>query len=263
MTLQALSDALVSAGEVILSFVDKRVEFSYKKSVKDIVTEADKAAEDFLIDTLTKIDDIAILAEESHADYLIGSEPCWIIDPLDGTTNFYAGLSIYAVSVAHYDGSKVDYAGCYLPVSKDIYLAVRGEGATKNGEPIAVNSENDPEQAVIATGFADITQDYHRHTLTVFNELIFKTRAIRRLGSAVTDILFVADGTFAFFYEAGLAPWDVAAASLIAEEAGAVVSDFRGGDSYITDKTVIVSNRKLYSFIKETINRNFETSGGK
>ncbi|MCK5808503.1 inositol monophosphatase [bacterium] len=262
MTLNALSTALVAAGDLILSFADKKIEFSYKSSVKDIVTEADKAAEALLIDALTKIDDIAILAEESHADYLIGNDACWIIDPLDGTTNFYAGLDIYAVSVAHFNGKVVDYAGCYLPVSKDIYLATRGQGATKNGKQIKVNSQSDPEQAVVATGFADITQDHNKHTLSVFNDLIFKTRAIRRLGSAVTDILFVADGTFSFFYEAGLAPWDVAAAALIAEEAGATVSDFRGGSTFITDKTIIVSNRELYAFIKDTINRNFETSGG-
>lgn len=262
MTMSLLSKALVSAGDLILSFENTDIAFSYKGSKKDIVTEADKAAETFLIDALKKIDDIAILAEESHAEYVIGSDPCWIIDPLDGTTNFYAGLSIYAVSVAHFNGKVVDYAGCYLPVAKDMYLAVRGEGATKNGKKISVNNESDSLQAVIATGFADITQNHKKHTLAVFNDLIFKTRAIRRLGSAVTDILFVADGTFSFFYEAGLAPWDVAAASLIAEEAGAIVSDFKGSAEYITSQSIIVSNRELYSFISEILHDNFKPSGG-
>lgn len=263
MTTRALSNALIAAGELILSFADKKIEFSYKSSRKDIVTEADRAAETLLIHALKQIDDIAILAEESHADYTIGSDPCWIIDPLDGTTNFYAGLSIYAVSVAHFNGTHVDYAGCYLPVTKDLYLAVRGEGATKNGKSISVNTQDDPQQAVVATGFADITQNDNKHTLGVFNKLIFETRAIRRLGSAVVDILFVADGTFSFFYEAGLAPWDVAAASLIASEAGAIVSDFQGEENFITDKSIIISNRELYSFIKGIIYENFETLGGK
>ncbi len=254
------SEILKSAGKLILSYSGKRdIAFSYKQSVKDIVTEADRKAEQLLIEKLREIDDIAFLSEESHADYLLSKEPCWIVDPLDGTTNFYAGLSIYAVSVAHFDGEQVDYAACYAPETDELYTAMRGAGALKNGKPIHVNTQDEPLQAVIATGFADITQDLEHNTLAVFNEMIFKTRAIRRLGSAVMDILYTAEGIFSFFYEAGLSPWDVAAASLIAEEAGAIVSDFSGGNQFMSDRTIIVSNKELYKFAKSIINKQYNT----
>ena len=181
----------------------------------------------------------------------------WIVDPLDGTTNFLAGITPFAVSVAHYDGECVDMAACYIPVLDEFFYAERGKGSFMNGKPIRVSTENNPERAVVATGFACITKGLKSNTLEVFNTVVKKTRAVRRLGSAVTDLLYTANGRFDFFWEHGLAPWDIAAGSLIVEEAGGVVTDFKWGNDYVRKGSVVASNRELYEFIKSEIASNF------
>lgn len=222
------------------------------KSDRDIVTEADEATERMLIGSLKLIDDIPFLSEEFNPLTALDS-PCWIIDPIDGTTNFSSGLAPFAVSVAHFDGIKVDIGVCYLPVTDELFYAQLGGGAFLNGEPIKVNSDDIPLNCVAATGFADITHNSSHSTLDVFCSVIKKTRALRRLGSAVADLVYTACGRFSFFYESGLSPWDVAAGSLIVREAGGVVTDFYGGDNYLTGKTIIASNTHMHTFIKNEI----------
>lgn len=223
------------------------------KSRFDVVSEADETVERFLLQELKKVDDIAFLSEEFNPGTGLKS-PCWIVDPIDGTTNFVAGIAPFAVSIAHYNGCAVDAGVCLLPMSGELFSAALGHGAKLNGEMIRVSQETEPEKCVIATGFADITQGGEGSTLPVFLRLIHKTRAIRRLGSAVTDLVYTACGKFAFFYEAGLSPWDVAAGSLIVSEAGGTVSDFNGGDNFLAGKSIIASNPQLYDFIKNEIN---------
>ncbi len=243
-----------NAGKTALTFFNSSDLHRKFKSKRDLVTEADEKTEELLIAKLCKIDDIAFLSEEFNPDTDIGSKPLWIIDPIDGTTNFAAGIAPFAVSVAHYDGKVVDSAFCYLPVTDELFTAYLGEGAFLNGEKITVNTDYDPMLCVAATGFADITHDQEENTLSVFASVIKKVRTIRRLGSAVTDLVYTAAGKFAFFYEAGLSPWDVAAGALIVKEAGGIVTDFNGGDNYITGKTIIASNPAIYKFIKNEIN---------
>lgn len=226
-----------------------------KKSFKskcDLVTEADIAVEKMLLEKLKAIDNIDFLSEEFNPGTGL-SKPCWIVDPIDGTTNFVAGIAPFAISVAHYDGRKVDLAVCFLPVTDEMFSAEKGCGAWLNDEKIRVNSDDIAINCVGATGFADITQHGGTGTLPVFCNMVQKTRAMRRLGSAVTDLVYTACGKFAFFYEAGLSPWDVAAGSLIVKEAGGIVSDFSGGDDYILGKTIIASNPEMYDFVKNEI----------
>ena len=223
------------------------------KSERDLVTEADEAAERSLIKDLALIDEISFLSEEFNPGTRLENKPLWIIDPIDGTTNFASGIAPFAVSVAHYNGSIVDAAVCYLPVTDELFSAYIGNGAFMNGERIAVNSDSDPMLCVAATGFADITHNEPLNTVPVFAGIIKKVRTVRRLGSAVADLVYTAAGRFAFFYEAGLSPWDVAAGTLIVKEAGGIVTDFKGGDNYITGKTVIASNPAIYPFIKKEI----------
>jgi myo-inositol-1(or 4)-monophosphatase len=223
------------------------------KSERDLVTEADEAAERSLIKNLSVVDDISFLSEEFNPGTKLENKPLWIIDPIDGTTNFASGIAPFAVSVAHYDGNSVDAAVCYLPVTDELFSAYIGNGAFMNGERIYVNNESNPMQCVAATGFADITHNEPLNTVPVFAEVIKKVRTVRRLGSAVADLVYTAAGRFAFFYEAGLSPWDVAAGTLIVKEAGGIVTDFEGGDNYLTGKTVIASNPAIYSFIKKEI----------
>jgi len=226
-----------------------------KKSFKskcDLVSEADITVEKMLLESLKTVDDIDFLSEEFNPKTLL-SKPCWIVDPIDGTTNFVAGIAPFAISIAHYDGSKVDLAVCFLPVTDEMFCAEADRGAWLNGEKISVNSEDTAINCVGATGFADITQHGGTGTLPVFCSMVQKTRAMRRLGSAVTDLVYTACGKFAFFYEAGLSPWDVAAGSLIVKEAGGIVTEFSGGENYILGKTIIASNPKMYDFVKNEI----------
>ena len=226
-----------------------------KKSFKskcDLVTEADVTVEKMLLESLKTVDNIDFLSEEFNPETGL-AKPCWIIDPIDGTTNFVAGIAPFAISIAHYDGAEVDLAVCFLPITDEMFSAEKGCGARLNGEKIGVNSEDTAINCVGATGFADITQHGGTGTLPVFCNMVQKTRAMRRLGSAVTDLVYTACGKFAFFYEAGLSPWDVAAGSLIVKEAGGIVSDFSGGENYILGKTIIASNPKMYDFVKNEI----------
>ena len=226
-----------------------------KKSFKskcDLVTEADVTVEKMLLEKLKTVDNIDFLSEEFNPKTGL-TKPCWIVDPIDGTTNFVAGIAPFAHSIAHYDGTEVDLAVCFLPVTDEMFSAEKGCGAWLNGEKISVNSEDRAINCVGATGFADITQHGGTGTLPVFCNMVQKTRAMRRLGSAVTDLVYTACGKFAFFYEAGLSPWDVAAGSLIVKEAGGIVTEFSGGGNYILGKTIIASNPKMYDFVKNEI----------
>lgn len=222
------------------------------KSERDLVSEADEAVEKLLLESLSEIDAVSFLSEEFNPATIL-NKPCWIIDPIDGTTNFIAGIAPFAISVGHFNGSEVDLGVCYLPVTDELFSAERGKGAFLNGISIKVNSVENPLNCVAATGFADITHADSQSTLAVFNSVIKKTRALRRLGSAVADLVYTACGKFSFFYEAGLSPWDVAAGSLIVKEAGGVVTDFDGGANYLTGKTLIASNPEIYGFIKSEI----------
>jgi myo-inositol-1(or 4)-monophosphatase len=242
------------AGDLAKQAFNKPGLFKKFKSDRDLVTEVDESVEKMLIESLKLIDDIPFLSEEFNPLTKLDS-PCWIIDPIDGTTNFASGLSPFAVSVAHFNGTKVDAGVCYLPVTDEMFHAEPGKGAFLNGVPIKVSSESVPLNCVAATGFADITHNSSESTLDVFCSVIKKTRALRRLGSAVADLVYTACGRFSFFYEAGLSPWDVAAGSLIVKEAGGTVTDFYGGNDYLTGKTIIASNHQMYSFIKSEIDR--------
>ena len=244
--------AAASAGVIAKKFFcspDLKKSF---KSKCDLVSEADTTVERMLLEKLKLVDNIDFLSEEFNPGTSL-SKPCWIVDPIDGTTNFVAGIAPFAVSIAHYNGIEVDSAVCFLPVTNEMFSAEKGIGAFLNGERIFVNRESDPINCVGATGFADITQHGGIGTLPIFCSMVQKTRAMRRLGSAVTDLVYTACGKFAFFYEAGLSPWDVAAGSLIVREAGGIVTDFSGGNDYLLGKTVIASNPQMYGFVKKEI----------
>ena len=241
-----------SAGETAKKFFCSPELKKSFKSKCDLVSEADLTVEKMLLERLKTIDNIDFLSEEFNPGTSL-SKPCWIVDPIDGTTNFVAGIAPFAVSIAHFNGSEVDLAVCFLPVTNEMFSAGKGKGAFLNGEKISVNKEKDPINCVGATGFADITQHGGTGTLPVFCSMVQKTRAMRRLGSAVTDLVYTACGKFAFFYEAGLSPWDVAAGSLIVTEAGGIVTEFSGGSNYILGKTIIASNPQMYDFVKTEI----------
>lgn len=213
---EELRDGAVRAGET-------------KSSLTDHVTEADRAAERAIIAGIlaTRPDD-AILGEETSArDGTSGVR--WVIDPIDGTTNFVYGIPAYAVSIAVERDGQVVAGVVHDPVAPCTYTATRGGGAARDGRPIRCSTRTELATALIGTGFSYLAARRAQQA-RLLAELLPRVRDIRRFGAASLDLCAVASGRLDAYYEHGLQPWDLAAGWLIAHEAGAVVGDLRGGD---------------------------------
>jgi len=201
-----------------------------EKAHHDFVSEADRASERAIAAAIRgEYPGHAILAEEEECAALDTPGPLWIVDPLDGTTNYLHGFPFYAVSVACAVGGVVQ-AGVVLDPSRDeLFAAARGRGATLDGRPIAVSLQPGLRRALVGTGFPFRRLDRLDLYLAAFRAVVIETAGVRRAGSAAIDLASVACGRLDGFWEEGLGPWDVAAGALLIEEAGGVVTDFRGG----------------------------------
>lgn len=200
---------------------------SRKSSTIDLVTEVDVASEKIIVDFISKnYPDHTILAEEGGVTGK-PSDYRWVIDPLDGTTNYAQGLPIFAVSVALEHKGAPLVGIVYAPVVGQLFTAVRGHGAYLNGERIAVSQKCDLGECVLATGFPYDIASHPVNNLNYFSAFILKTRAVRRLGVASYDLAGVAAGKFDGYWEMSLSPWDMAAGVLLVEEAGGVIRRFR------------------------------------
>ncbi len=205
----------------------------YKGGI-DLVTDADKASEEVLLAFLReRHPSAAILAEESGASS--GGPLRFIVDPLDGTTNYAHGLPHFAVNVAVEDEEGLAAAATYDPIRDEIFLGARGEGATLDGEPISVSKGGELHRALLCTGFPyDIHQDFEM-PLRLFAAYMTRARAVRRMGSAALDLAYVACGRFDGFWEMKLKAWDVGPGILLVREAGGIVTDFVGGDAMMQE----------------------------
>jgi myo-inositol-1(or 4)-monophosphatase len=218
------------------------------KGVIDLVTEADLAAERFIIERIqTHYPRHSILAEESGATVSVehSSEFKWIIDPLDGTTNYAHGYPCFCVSIALERAGQIIIGVIYDPLRDEMFAAERGEGATLNGRRIRASEVEDLSRAMVCTGFPyDVRDrgDFARH----FASFIMHAQAIRRDGSAALDLAYVACGRFDGFFEEGLRPWDVAAGVLMVEEAGGRISDFNGQPFNVYTPPILVSNGLIH-----------------
>ncbi len=212
------------------------------KAEHDFVTYVDKASEKFLIKELSKVlPEAAFVAEESQSQQKT-NRFCWIVDPLDGTTNFIHGLPAYCVSIALTDNNQEILGVIYEPNLNECFSAHTESGAFLNDKPMHVSETLKVFDSFIATGFP--SRDYSRleEYMQLFRRLLFDTQGIRRLGSAALDMAYVACGRFDAFYEYGLCAWDVAAGSLLVKQAGGKVSDFSGGNNYLYGKELLCSN---------------------
>jgi myo-inositol-1(or 4)-monophosphatase len=220
------------------------------KDTHDFVTNVDKASEELIINELKKYRPYYdIIAEESGAD-VKGNRPRWIIDPLDGTTNFTKQIPIYAVSIGlEVEGEIV--AGVVNNVYMDeMFTAVKGEGAYLNKRRIKVSNTKNIDHTIIGTGFPFRKGSDYKNYISLFEELAKTTAGIRRPGSAAVDLCWFACGRYDAFFEFGLHPWDVAAGTLIASESGAIVTDTKGGDDFIYGGSVLCANNKtVYDFM--------------
>jgi len=218
-----------------------------KKGHNDFVSDADRAAEDAVIEVIRNhYPDHAILAEESGKQG--ESDTVWIIDPLDGTTNFLHGFPQFCVSVAVQVKGRMEAAAVYDPMSQEIFAAARGEGATLDDRKIRVSGRKEMEYALIGTGFpfrqADMDMTPY---LQMLGKVVRNTAGVRRPGAAALDLCYVAAGRLDGFWEIGLKPWDVAAGSLIIREAGGIVSGLDGSERYLDSGHILCGTPKIYS----------------
>ncbi len=222
-------ECALAAGEIAMRYFRNRqiTNVDNKLNDADIVTTADKESEQYIRKFIAeKYPHHAILAEESGLTQT-GSEYRWVIDPIDGTTNFYAGIPFFAISIGVEYKGKTKYGVVYNPATSELFHAVRGEGAYLNHKEIHVSSETRLSRSVICTGFPVDKNVNRDNNLDNFSVILPKVRDMRRLGSAALDICYVGAGYLNGFWELGLHEWDVNAATLIAEEAGAICTRFR------------------------------------
>jgi len=215
------------------------------KGRSDFVTEVDRAAEQAIVDILLKAyPDHAILAEESGASG--DSEYTWIIDPLDGTTNFIHGFPQYAVSIALRHREHVTQAVVYDPTRNELFTASRGRGAFLNERRIRVSKRSKLSECLIGTGFPFRSFEHLDEYVHMFRSVTEHTAGIRRPGAAALDLAYVAAGRLDGFWEIGLSPWDMAAGSLLILEAGGLVSDFKGEAAYLEEGRIVCGAPKIF-----------------
>ncbi|TBU96880.1 inositol-phosphate phosphatase [Stutzerimonas kirkiae] len=248
-----------SAGELIIRSTERLDVLSIsEKDARDYVTDVDRAAEQTIVAALRKAyPDHGILGEEGGhlegkgdgADYL------WIIDPLDGTTNFIRGVPHYAVSIACKYRGRLEHAVVLDPVRQEEFTASRGRGAALNGRRMRVGTRKSLDGALLGTGFPfrDGQLDDLDNYLNMFRNLVGQTAGLRRAGAASLDLAYVAAGRFDAFWEFGLSEWDMAAGALLIQEAGGLVSDFSGGHEFLEKGQIVAGNAKCFKAVLTTI----------
>ncbi len=215
------------------------------KSLNDLVSEVDRAAEEAIIETLkAAYPDHAILAEESGASG--DSEHVWIIDPLDGTTNFLHGFPVYCVSIGMTFKGVLTHGVIYDPVKNDLFTATRGSGAFLNDRRLRVSKREKLIDGLIGTGFPFRIQEHTDAYMGMMKDFMHKTAGIRRPGAAALDLANVAAGRLDGFWEIGLSPWDMAAGALMVQEAGGLVGDLLGNEGYLAKGAIVAANPKMF-----------------
>jgi len=226
------------------------------KQHSDFVTEVDKAAEAAIIDVLREAyPDYGILAEESGASLGegAGSEYQWVIDPLDGTTNFIHGFPQYAVSIALLHKGQACQGVIYDTLRNEMFTATKGAGAFLNERRIRVTKCLKIESALLGTGFPFRKFEHIDAYLGVFKDLTQRASGIRRTGSAALDLAYVASGRLDGFWEFGVYPWDIAAGCLLISEAGGLVGDLAGGENYLKSGNLIAGTPKIFAQLLQVI----------
>ena len=241
------------AGKVLADKQTKQNRVYYKGSI-DLVTEADKMSEELILTQISqRYPEHGILSEESAAK----NEQAimrWIIDPLDGTTNYAHGFPFFCVSIALEQEGKVVLGVIYDPTRDDLFTATLAGGAYLNGKKLQVSSQSDLSRSLLATGFPYDIRVSADNNLDFFNAMVVRVQAIRRAGAAALDLAYLAAGRFDGFWELKLKPWDTAAGCLMVTEAGGIVSDLTGGKWSLHSPALVASNSLIHEQMMEVLN---------
>lgn len=232
------------------TFNDSKIE---NKGLHDLVSYVDKESEKQIIEYLSKLlPESGFIAEEG-TNNKHGARFNWVIDPLDGTTNFIQGVPVYAVSIGLLDGNELVLGVVYEVGRDECFYAWKDGGAYLNGEPIHVSKRGDIQDSLVATGFPYNDFSKMESYMSFLAWTMKNARGVRRLGSAATDLAYVACGRFDAFWEYDLKPWDVAAGALLVKEAGGTVTDYKGGNGYLFGREIVASNGLLDKLILNKI----------
>ena len=241
-------EAALAAGRLQLQYFRRDLQI-HKKGLIDLVTEADVAVEQDIRARVARHFPNHVFLGEEAAQLVPASESRfrWIVDPIDGTTNFVHGLPLFCVSIALEIDGRVDLGVVYAPVGDELFTAERGEGARLNGKRMHVTREASLIDALLVTGFPPRASDTQGEQVAIFGEFLSRARAVRRLGSAALDLAYVAAGRFDGFWERSLHAWDVAAGALLVEEAGGRVTNFSAGSFDHFGEQLLASNGAIHS----------------
>jgi myo-inositol-1(or 4)-monophosphatase len=257
---RTVQTAALGAGEIIRSAAPTSSSLVWEhKGTADFVSEVDRNAEEHILSVIEKEFPAAtVIGEEFSPEAVSGDGLSFIIDPLDGTTNFLHGFPHYAVSIGAAHGGQL-LAGAILNVqTRELFAASAGRGATLNGEPIRVSAESRPERALIGTGFPFKQLEHLPQFLRQFELVTRRTAGVRRAGSAALDLADTACGRFDAFWELGLAPWDVAAGILLIREAGGLVTDLDGVDANPAFGSYVAGGRDMHAWLLRTLDEAVE-----
>lgn len=228
-----------------------------EKAANQLVSEIDITTEQMLVAHLLKtFPDAGFITEENTVSQ-DEKELCFIIDPLDGTTNYLHGLQLYSISIGATFHGELIAGVVYVPQQKEMFSATKGGGAYLNNNPIKVSDSMKLQDSLLATGFPYYNFDEVEHYISSLNYLMQNTRGLRRMGSAAIDLAYTACGRFCGFFELHLHTWDVAAGILLVQEAGGIVSDFKGEEGDISGREIMASNTGVYKEMQEVLEERF------
>ncbi|MDY6856219.1 MAG: inositol monophosphatase family protein [Thermodesulfobacteriota bacterium] len=246
--------AALNGGKILKENFGKSFKIDFKGEI-NLVTHIDRLSEETIVDIIRdRYPDHQILAEESEGKKS-ESKYRWIIDPLDGTTNYAHGFPFFCVSIALEKDSEIILGIIYDPLLEELFIAEKDKGAYLNKKKITVSSTEDLIHSLLATGFPYDLRETDENNLDHFSNFIMSAQAVRRAGSAALDLCYVAMGRFDGFWELKLSPWDVAAGSLIVKEAGGIVTDFKGRGFDIYSKEIVASNKKIHKEMVEVLKK--------
>ena len=253
-----LINAVKAGAAELAGFFNKSFVVSNKEGINNLVTESDHASEKAILDVIKKeFPDHYILSEEA-GEIIQDSKYKWIIDPIDGTVNFAHSIPLCCVSIGVEYNGEIILASVYNPLMNELFFAEKGKGSTLNDKPIKVSKKQNVVNACLVTGFPYTYLDVPNGPLQIFEKLIRKGIPVRRLGSAATDLCWVAAGRFDGFYEHKLQAWDSAGGYLIVEEAGGKVTDFKGNKFSPYQPHILATNGEIHNEMLAVINNEKE-----